>query len=83
MAIVTSRVGSIEIPVEITDAILPGVASIPHGWGHNSPHIKMRLASAHAGINSNVLADEEMIDFPSGNAVLCGIPICVKPTQQP
>jgi len=78
MAAVSSRVGAIEIPVEITDAILPGVASIPHGWGHDGLHTKLQLASAHAGVNSNVLADEEIIDIPSGNAVLCGIPIQVK-----
>jgi len=77
MASVSSRVGLIEIPVEVTEDLLPGVASIPHGWGHNSPHVELRVASAHAGVNSNVLADEEVIDIPSGNAVLSGIPIRV------
>ncbi len=81
IASVTSRVGSIEIPVEITDGILPGVASIPHGWGHNSSHTKMQLASTQPGVNSNLLADEAVIDIPSGNAVLCGIPIRVKPVR--
>jgi anaerobic selenocysteine-containing dehydrogenase len=77
LATVTSRVGSIEIPVEITEDISPGVASIPHGWGHDSPHIQLDTARAHAGVNSNQLADEERLDVPSGNAVLCGIPITV------
>jgi anaerobic selenocysteine-containing dehydrogenase len=77
LAIVTSRVGSVELPVEITEDISPGVASIPHGWGHDSPHIKLATARAHAGVNSNRLADDELLDVPSGNAVLCGIPITV------
>ena len=76
-ATVTSRVGSVELPVEITEDISPGVASIPHGWGHDSPDIPLATARAHAGINSNQLADEEHLDVPSGNAVLCGIPITV------
>lgn len=77
LATVTSRVGSVELPVEITEDISPGVASIPHGWGHDSPHIKLATASAHAGVNSNQLADDQLLDVPSGNAVLCGIPITV------
>ena len=77
LATVTSRVGSVELPVEISEDISPGVASIPHGWGHDSPHIQLDTARAHAGVNSNQLADEERLDVPSGNAVLCGIPITV------
>jgi len=77
LATVTSRVGSVELPVEITQDILPGVASIPHGWGHENPHIKLATARAHAGANSNRLSDDELLDVPSGNAVLCGIPITV------
>jgi anaerobic selenocysteine-containing dehydrogenase len=77
LASVTSRVGSVELPVEITEDISPGVASIPHGWGHDSPDIELATASAHAGVNSNRLADEERLDVPSGNAILCGIPITV------
>jgi anaerobic selenocysteine-containing dehydrogenase len=77
LATVTSRVGSVELPVEITEDISPGVASIPHGWGHDSPDIELATASAHAGVNSNRIADEERLDVPSGNAILCGIPITV------
>ena len=52
--------------------------SIPHGWGHDAPGVKMRVASDHAGVNSNVLADESQIDPLSGNAVLNGIPVEVR-----
>jgi anaerobic selenocysteine-containing dehydrogenase len=74
-ALVRSRAGEIEAPVEVTDAVMPGVVSIPHGWGHDAPGVRMRVAEAHAGVNSNALADELDIDPLSGNAVLNGIPV--------
>ena len=72
---VSSRVGSVEVPVEITDAVMPGVVSIPHGWGHDVDGIRLTVAEAHPGTNSNFLADESLIDPLSGNAVLNGIPV--------
>jgi anaerobic selenocysteine-containing dehydrogenase len=78
-AVVASRVGEVTVPVEVTDGIVPGVVSIPHGWGHDLPGVKMRVAAEHAGVNSNVLADEELYDPVSGNAVLNGIPVSVRP----
>jgi anaerobic selenocysteine-containing dehydrogenase len=76
---VTSRAGTVEVPVEVTDAIMPGVVSIPHGWGHDLPGMRIQVASVHAGVNSNRLADELAIDPLSGNAVLCGIPVAIEP----
>jgi anaerobic selenocysteine-containing dehydrogenase len=70
-----SHAGELEAPVEVTDAIMPGVVSIPHGWGHAATGMRMRVASEHAGVNSNVLADESLVDPLSGNAVLNGIPV--------
>ena len=78
MASVASRNGSLEIPIEITDAIMPGVVSIPHGWGHTLSRTKIRIASEHAGVNTNVLTDEVEVDSLSGNAVLNGIPVTVQ-----
>jgi anaerobic selenocysteine-containing dehydrogenase len=78
-ALVSSATGEIEVPVEVTDAIMPGVVSIPHGWGHDTPGVRLRVASDHAGVNSNVLADETQVDPLSGNAVLNGIPVDVAP----
>ena len=78
-ATVTSRVGKVTIPVEVTDGIRPGVVSIPHGWGHDAVGARMRVAAEHAGVNSNVLADEELLDPVSGNAVLNGIPVGLSP----
>jgi anaerobic selenocysteine-containing dehydrogenase len=75
---VTSRAGTVVVPVEVTDAIMPGVVSIPHGWGHDAPGIALGVAAAHAGVNSNLLADEHALDPLSGNAVLNGIPVTVE-----
>ena len=77
-AVVSSVAGQIEVPVEVTDGIMPGVVSIPHGWGHDAPGVKMRVAKDHAGVNSNVLASESQVDPLSGNAVLNGIPVEVR-----
>ena len=76
-AVITSRVGSVVAPVELTDGIVPGVVSLPHGWGHGAEGARLRVASEHAGVNSNVLTDERDIDAVSGNAVLNGIPVAL------
>ncbi|HEY8525492.1 MAG TPA: molybdopterin oxidoreductase family protein [Acidimicrobiales bacterium] len=76
---VRSRTGTVTIPVEVTDAIRPGVVSIPHGWGHDLPGVELAVARRHAGVNSNLLGDEELIDPVSGTAVLNGIPVEVAP----
>ena len=76
---VWSRTGAVVADVEVTDAVMPGVVSLPHGWGHDMPGVEMSVASAHAGVNSNLLADEELFDAISGNAVLNGIPVDVVP----
>ncbi len=74
---VTSRAGTVDIPIEVTEAIMPGVVSIPHGWGHNLPGTKLHIATEHAGVNTNILIDEEEVDPLSGNAVLNGVPVTV------
>lgn len=72
---VKSRVGQLTIEAEITDAIMPGVVSIPHGWGHNKKGIKLSVASQHPGVNTNILTDDLQVDELSGNAVLNGVPV--------
>ena len=71
------------MPVEVTDGIRPGVVSIPHGWGHDGPGVQLRVAREHAGVNSNVLTDEDAYDPISGNSVLNGIPVSVAPALVP
>ena len=77
LARVTSRVGKLDVPVEVTDTIRPGVVSMPHGWGHDLDGVALRVASARPGVNFNVLADEELLDVVSGTTVLNGIPVTV------
>lgn len=74
---VTSRTGKVTIPAEVTDAIRPGVVSIPHGWGHDHPAVRLSVARRHAGVNTNLLADDALVDAVSANAVLNGIPVTV------
>lgn len=78
-ATVRSRAGQVTLPVEITDSIRTGVVSIPHGWGHTAPGTRMSVASAHPGVNSNVLADDLLVDALTGTAALNGIPVTVTP----
>lgn len=79
VARVTSRVGSVDAAVEVTDAVRPGVVSLPHGWGHDQQGTRMRVAAERAGVNSNVLADHAAMDPLSGTSVLNGIPVEVAP----
>jgi anaerobic selenocysteine-containing dehydrogenase len=78
-AVVASRVGSLEAPVEVSDSIMAGVVSLPHGWGHTLPGTRIQVAEQHAGVNSNILTDGGQLDPLSGNAVLNGIPVTVRP----
>ena len=76
---VASRTGKVTIPVEVTDAIRPGVVSIPHGWGHDLDGVELSVARRYAGVNSNLLADDELMDPVSGTSVLNGIPVDLTP----
>jgi anaerobic selenocysteine-containing dehydrogenase len=82
-ATVRSRVGQVTATVEVTDDIRPGVVSLPHGWGHDLDGVEMDVARAHAGINSNVLTDERVVEPLTGTAVLNGIPVTLAPVAAP
>ncbi len=77
-AIVRSRVGRIEALVEVSEDIMPGVVSLPHGWGHDRPGVRLRVASAHPGVSINDLTDDQAVDLLSGNAALSAVPVTVK-----
>ena len=76
---ISSRAGSIEAPVEISDEMKPGVVCLPHGWGHDRDGTRLGVAARHAGANNNLLAPGDLVDLPSGNAVVNGIPVEVTP----
>jgi anaerobic selenocysteine-containing dehydrogenase len=81
---VTSRVGQVELPVDVTDDIAPGVVSIPHGFGHDLPGVELSVARrASAGVNSNLLTDDQPLDALSGTAVLNGVLVEVVPAVTP
>ena len=66
---------SIEVQVQYSAEMMPGVVSVPHGWGHDLPGTRLQLASNRPGANLNTLFDEERRDPLSGNAVLSGVPV--------
>ncbi len=80
---VTSRVGQVEITAELTEKIMPGVISIPHGWGHNKAGSSWSLAEQHSGVSVNDLTDEMCLDELSGNAVLNGVPVTIAALESP
>lgn len=77
-AVVRSAKGQVTVPVEPTDSIMPGVVSLPHGWGHAGS--TQSVAAGHAGVSANALTDETALDVPSGNAVFNGVPVTISPT---
>ena len=79
LARVSSTAGEIEVPVEVSDEMMPGVVSLPHGWGHDKAGTRMSIAREHAGVNNNLLAPGTFVDVPSGNAAVNGIPVEVVP----
>jgi anaerobic selenocysteine-containing dehydrogenase len=76
---VRSRVGEVVLPAEITDAVMPGVVSIPHGFGHDREGVRLSVARRRPGVSLNDLTDPEAVDPLSGNAVLNGTPVTVAP----
>jgi hypothetical protein len=78
---VASRCGEATVPVEVTDGILPGVVSLPHGWGHSLAGTRGSVAADRPGINTNLLTDPMALDPLSGTSVLNGIPVWVGPAR--
>jgi anaerobic selenocysteine-containing dehydrogenase len=77
-AVVSSRVGEVELPVEVTDAVMPGVVSIPHGWGHDRDGTGWSTARANAGVSANDITDEQFLDGLTGTAACNGVPVEVR-----
>lgn len=75
----SGRQGRISAPVEITERVRPGVACLPHGWGHDLPGSRLSLAAQRPGANLNAVLDDGLIDPLSGNAVLSGVAVSVSP----
>jgi anaerobic selenocysteine-containing dehydrogenase len=74
---VRSRVGKLVTEAEITEEVMPGVVSLPHGWGHNVDGVRLQTAREAGGVNTNVLTDDARLDGLTGNAALNGVPVSV------
>lgn len=79
---IISRVGHVTAPVVVTEDLMPGVVSLPHGWGHGVEGTRMGVANEHPGVNTNVLTDDRAYDVASGTAVLMGTPVTVTPAGE-
>ncbi len=81
MVRVSSRVGQVNAPAEVTGDMMPGVVSLPHGFGHGREGVQLRVASSRPGVSVNDLTDEQSIDI-SGNAAFSGVPVEVVAAAQ-
>src|SRR5207253_6476009 len=77
-AVVLTRVSAVEVDVRVTDEVMPGVVSLPHGWGHRY-QTNPRVATQDPGPNCNALIDQRTIEPLAGMAFLNGFPVAVEP----
>ena len=82
MAHIASGPRSIQARVQISTEMMPGVVSLPHGWGHDLPGARLQLAAQRPGANLNALLDDQLRDPLSGNAVLGGVAITMQAVAQ-
>lgn len=82
-ALIQSRVGMVHIETQITDEIMQGVISIPHGWGHTMPDVQLNIATKHPGVNLNTLSDDQFVDKLTGTAAFNGVPVSVSKISTP
>jgi anaerobic selenocysteine-containing dehydrogenase len=72
---IRSRAGAVEAPLHVTDHMMAGVVSLPHGFGHGRDGVKLSVAAAHAGVSANDVTDERLYDELTGTAALNGVPV--------
>lgn len=74
---VAARVGSVDAELSVSDEMMPGVVSLPHGWGHGRAGTQLRVAAQHPGVSINDLTDDQAIDALTGNAAFSGVAVTV------
>jgi anaerobic selenocysteine-containing dehydrogenase len=74
-ALLESRVHSGVVPVRVTDEVMPGVVSLPHGWGHASSAEWQSVAGRHAGVSANDFTDDQRVESVVGQSILNGVPV--------
>lgn len=75
---IRSRTGTLEVEVQASEDMMPGVVSLPHGFGHSRLGVQLEIAQAQPGVSANDLTDERLRDQVSGNAALNGVPVQVQ-----
>ncbi len=83
IAEISGNGSSLLVPVELSEDMMPGVVSLPHGWGHDQKGTKLGLAARNPGVNVNALIPEATRDPLSGNSVLNGVAISLKAAALP
>jgi anaerobic selenocysteine-containing dehydrogenase len=78
IAELSTDAGSLSVPAEVSDEMMPGVVSLPHGWGHGLDRTHLQVANDHPGVNSNLLNPAHLIDVPSNTQVVNGVPCHVR-----
>jgi anaerobic selenocysteine-containing dehydrogenase len=73
----TSRAGTIVAELELDDAMMPGVVSLPHGWGHHRPGTRLQVAAKRPGVSINDLTDEMLLDDLTGNVRFSDVPVTI------
>jgi anaerobic selenocysteine-containing dehydrogenase len=81
-AMLESRVFKGEVPVRVTDEIMPGVVSLPHGWGHADSASWQSVAGKHAGVSANDWSDDQTLEDVVGQSILNGVPVKLSAVSQ-
>lgn len=71
---VHNHIGRVQVELEVTDTIMAGVVSLPHGFGHTTAS-RLNVAMSMAGVSHNDLTDQTRLDHISGNAAFSGTPV--------
>ena len=74
---VRSRVGEVIVELAVDGQIMPGVVSLPHGWGHRRPGVQLRVASETDGASLNDITDDAQMDELTGTVAFSGVPVWV------
>jgi anaerobic selenocysteine-containing dehydrogenase len=74
---ISSAAGSISVEVASSNDMMPGVVSLPHGFGHGRPGAHLSVANQVAGVSVNDITDSDLTDPIAGTAALNGVPVKV------
>ena len=72
-----SATGRVKLPLWVSDAIMPGVVSMPHGYGHDRAGVALEQAGRRPGVSMNDITDHQLVDSLTGMAVVNGVPVSV------